>query len=32
LKTFRDYKNQYWLFHLGAKVLKLIGVEQAIKR
>lgn len=32
LKTFRDYKNQYWLFNLGARVLKLLGVERAIKR
>lgn len=32
LKTFRDYKNQQWLFNLGAKVLKLLGVERAIKR
>lgn len=32
LKTFRDYKNQQWLFNLGAKVLKLLGVERAVKR
>jgi N-acetyl sugar amidotransferase len=32
LKTFRDYKNQQWLFNLGAKLLKLLGVERAIKR
>jgi len=32
LKTFRDYKNQQWLFNLGAKMLKLLGVERAIKR
>ena len=32
LKTFRDYKNQQWLFNLGAKVLKVLGVERAIKR
>lgn len=32
LKTFRDYENQQWLFNLGAKVLRLFGVERAIKR
>ena len=30
--TYRDYANQQWLFDLGAKVLKAIGVERAIKR
>jgi N-acetyl sugar amidotransferase len=32
LKTFRDYKNQEWMFNLGAKVLKALGVERAVKR
>ena len=32
LKSFRDYKNQQWLFELGARVLKAVGVERAIKR
>ena len=32
LKTFRDYKNQYWMFDAGARALKAIGVERAIKR
>lgn len=32
LKTYKDYKNQEWLFDLGAKVLKAIGVERALKR
>jgi N-acetyl sugar amidotransferase len=32
LKTFRDYKNQEWMFNLGAKVLKTLGVERAVKR
>lgn len=32
LKTYKDYKNQEWLFDLGAKVLKSIGVERAVKR
>lgn len=31
-KTFRDYKNQERLFDLGAKMLKLLGVERAVKR
>jgi N-acetyl sugar amidotransferase len=32
LKSFRDYKNRFWMFDLGAKALKLFGVERAIKR
>jgi len=32
LKSYRDYKNQEWLFNLGAKMLKLLGVERAVKR
>lgn len=32
LKTYKDYKNQQWLFDLGAKALKTLGVERAIKR
>lgn len=31
-KTYRDYKNQEWLFDLGAKTLKAMGVERAVKR
>jgi hypothetical protein len=31
-KTYRDYRNQEWLFNLGAKTLKMLGVERAIKR
>lgn len=31
-KTYRDYKNQEWLFDLGAKTLKWLGVERAVKR
>jgi len=31
-KTYRDYKNQEWLFDLGAKALKALGVERAVKR
>lgn len=32
LKTYHDYKNQEWLFDLGAKVLKTLGIERAVKR
>lgn len=31
-KSFRDYKNQEWLFDLGARAMKLLGLERAIKR
>lgn len=31
-KFFWDYKNQKWLFNLGAKTLKLLGIERSIKR
>ena len=32
LRTYKDYKNKEWMFNLGAKVLKLLGVERSIKR
>lgn len=32
LKTYKDYKNREWMFDLGAKVLKALGVERAVKR
>lgn len=32
LKTYKDYKNQEWMFDLGARVLKAIGAEKATKR
>jgi N-acetyl sugar amidotransferase len=32
LKTYRDYRNQEWMFDLGAKALKFLGVERAVKR
>lgn len=32
IKSYRDYKNQQWLFELGANVLKTLGVERAVKR
>lgn len=31
-KTYKDYRNQEWLFDLGAKALKWLGVERAVKR
>lgn len=31
-KSYRDYKNQEWMFDLGAKALKAIGAEKATKR
>ena len=31
-KTYADYKNQRWMFNLGAKVLQAIGAEKAVKR
>ncbi|MFA9395552.1 MAG: N-acetyl sugar amidotransferase [Halodesulfovibrio sp.] len=31
-KTYRDYKNQEALFRVGSKVLKLLGIERAVKR
>jgi hypothetical protein len=32
LKTYKDYKNQAWMFDLGAKALKMLGIERAVKR
>ena len=31
-KSYADYKNQRWMFTLGAKVLQTIGAEKAVKR
>lgn len=31
-KWFRDYRNEEWLFNIGARVMKLMGLERAIKR
>jgi N-acetyl sugar amidotransferase len=31
-KTYTDYKNQLFMFNLGAKILKLLGRETSIKR
>jgi len=32
LKSYRDYRNQAWMFDLGAKALKFLRVERAVKR
>jgi N-acetyl sugar amidotransferase len=32
LKTFRDYKNQEWLFQIGARVMKALRLEVGGKR
>ena len=32
LKNFRDYKNESFIFDAGAKFLKFIGAEFAVKR
>lgn len=31
-KSYKDYPNQEFVFNLGAKVLKLVGIETSIKR
>lgn len=31
-KTYKDYKNNETMFVLGAKVMKMLGIERAIKR
>ena len=31
-KSYKDYKNQEWLFDFGAKALKALGVERSVKR
>ena len=32
LKNFRDYKNESFIFDAGAKILRFIGAEFAVKR
>jgi N-acetyl sugar amidotransferase len=29
-KTFRDYKNKYWLITLGTRLMQLIGIERRV--
>lgn len=31
-KSYKDYRNQEWLFDLGAQALKKLGVERSVKR
>lgn len=31
-KTWRDYRNQAWIFDIGSRVLKALGVEKSVKR
>ena len=31
-KSYRDYANREWMFELGARALKWLGVERAVKR
>jgi N-acetyl sugar amidotransferase len=31
-KTYRDYKNQMWIYEIGARVLRGLGVERGGKR
>lgn len=31
-KTYRNYKNQMWIYLLGAKVLRMLGIEKGGKR
>ena len=31
-KTYKDYKNQMWIYSIGAKILRILGVEKGGKR
>jgi N-acetyl sugar amidotransferase len=31
-KTWRDYKNSAWMFNIGSRVLKALGIEKSVKR
>jgi hypothetical protein len=31
-KTYKDYKNQEWMFDLGTKIFTLLGLENSPKR
>ena len=31
-KSYKDYKSQEYIFNLGAKVLKFLGIEKGGKR
>lgn len=32
LKTYKDYANRQWMFDFGARALKALGIERAVKR
>lgn len=32
LKSFRDYKNQKWMFEIGSAAMKWLGLERTLKR
>ncbi len=31
-KSYTDYKNQMWIYNIGAKVMKILGIEKGGKR
>jgi len=31
-KTYKDYKNQMWIYNIGAKVMRMMGLEKGGKR
>jgi hypothetical protein len=31
-KTYKEYKNQMWIYDIGAKVMRMIGLEKGGKR
>ena len=31
-KTYKDYKNQMWIYNIGAKVMRMLGLEKGGKR
>ena len=32
LRTYKDFKSQDWIYHLGARTLRLLGIERGGKR
>ena len=32
IKTYRDYKNQAWMFEFGARAMRFLGLERSIRR
>ncbi len=31
-KSYKDYKNQMWIYDIGAKVMRFLGLERGGKR